>query len=125
MQRPEQLIHKAVAEHLRLRGVPGLIWWHTPNGMYAGGRRNAKGMAIQGALMKGLGVRPGVSDIIAVYRGRVYALELKAEGGRISDSQREFLYDMERAGGHTAVAVGIDAALDTLSGWGLLRGSVH
>ena len=51
--------------------------------------------------------------------------DFKTEGGRISDAQRDFRCDMEKAGEDIAVAVGVDAALDTLSGWGLLRGSVH
>ena len=37
--------------------------------------------------MKGLGVRAGVPDVIAIKDGRTYALELKAEGGRLSEAQ--------------------------------------
>jgi hypothetical protein len=36
MQRPEQAIQKALFSHIRRRGVPGLVAWHTPNGF---GRR--------------------------------------------------------------------------------------
>jgi hypothetical protein len=61
--------------------------------------------------------------LILVHRSCIYALELKAEGGRVSDAQREFLADMERAGGNTALAYGLDAALAVLEAWGLLRGS--
>ena len=68
-------------------------------------------------------MRAGVSDLILEHRSRIYALELKAEGGRVSDAQREFLADMERAGGNTALAYGLDAALAVLEAWGLLRGS--
>jgi hypothetical protein len=32
----ETAVHRAVVAHLCTRRVPGLIWWHTPNG----GRRN-------------------------------------------------------------------------------------
>jgi hypothetical protein len=73
-QRPEQIIHKAVAAHLRTRGARGAVWWHTPNGEY-----RSKPTA---AILAGLGVRPGVADICAVHEGRFYALELKAPGGR-------------------------------------------
>ena len=48
------------------RAVP-LVWWHTAKGMLAGGNRSRKGIAIQAAIMKGLGMRAGVSDIIAVH----------------------------------------------------------
>lgn len=122
MLRPEQELHKAVAAHLRQRGVAGLVWWHTANGMFAGGKRNRKGVAIQGAIMKGLGVRAGVSDIIAVHDGKIYALELKAPGGRATEAQLQFISDIDKAGAYTCLAEGLDAALRVLESWGLLRG---
>lgn len=122
MQRPEQILHRAVAAHLRQRGVPGLVWWHTANGMFAGGKRNRKGVAIQGAIMKSLGVRAGVSDIVAFHAGKFHCLELKAEGGRPTEAQLEFLADVDREGGYTAMAEGLDRALKVLEGWNLLKG---
>jgi hypothetical protein len=122
MKRPEQDIHKAVAAHLRQRGAPGLVWWHTPNGAMLGGKRSRKGIAIQGSIMKGLGVRAGVSDILALYRGKFFALELKAEGGRPTEDQLAFHSEVKANGGFTCVADGLDRALRALEMWGLLRG---
>ena len=68
-RRPEDCIQRAVCQHLRTRGSPGLVWWHTPNG----GKRRT----IEAAIMKGLGVRAGVSDLIAVHEGKAFALELR------------------------------------------------
>lgn len=113
IRRPEQQIHKAVAEHLRLRAVPGLVWWHTPNG---GARSKA-----EGAIFKAMGVRAGVSDFIFVHNNRIYALELKAEGGRATESQLKFLSDIDAAGAHTAIPEGLNAALATLESWGLIK----
>jgi hypothetical protein len=124
VDRPEQEIQKAVVAHLRQRGAPGIVFWHTPNGAYLGGKRNRKGVAIRGGIMKGLGVRAGVSDIIAVHRSKIFALELKAPDGRPTESQLEFIADMERAGAFTCVAEGLDRALAVLESWGLLRGRV-
>lgn len=124
MKRPEQQIHKAVADHLRQRGAPGLLWWHTANGAFFGGRRNRKGMAIQGAIMKGLGVRAGVSDILALHDGKFFALELKADGGRATEEQLRFHDDVRANGGFTCMAEGIDEALRALEMWGLVRGVV-
>lgn len=121
---PEDAIQKAVVAHLRQRGAPGLVFWHTPNGAQLGGKRNAKGIAIQGARLKGLGVRAGVSDIIAVHDGNIFALELKAPGGRATEAQLEFLSDMDRAGAFCCVAEGLDRAIAVLEGWNLLRGRV-
>lgn len=118
MNRPEQDIQKAVVAHLRQRGKPGLVFWHTPNGVRGGGRRHY----IQGAIQKGMGVRAGVSDIIAVHKGKIFALELKAPGGGATEAQLEFIADMERAGAFTCVAEGIDRAIAVLEQWQLLRG---
>jgi hypothetical protein len=115
--RPEDQIQRAVFQHIRSRGVPGLVAWHTPNG----GKRKP----IEAAIFKGLGVRAGVSDIIAVHKGAVFALELKADGGRATESQLEFLADIGRAGAFTALATGIDQALTTLEAWGLLLGAAQ
>jgi hypothetical protein len=71
--RPEQLIRRAVFEHLRLRAAPVAFFFHVPNGGYH--------KPIEAAIMKGLGVKAGVPDIIVVHRGRCYAVELKAAGG--------------------------------------------
>jgi hypothetical protein len=123
IKRPEQEIQRAVIQHLRQRGVPGIVYWHTPNGAFYGGKRNAKGAAIQGSIMSGLGVRAGVSDLIAVHGGKIFALELKAPGGRASEAQMEFIADIDRAGAFTALVEGLDAAIAALETWGLLRGS--
>lgn len=122
IERPEQAIHKAVVSHLRQRSMPGVVFWHTPNGAMLGGKRNRKGVSIQGAIMKGLGVRAGVSDIVAVHDGKFFALELKAPGGRPTEAQLQFLADVDKAGGFTGIAEGIDEAMRALEGWGLLRG---
>jgi hypothetical protein len=116
MNRPEDQIQRAVFQHIRARGVPGLVAWHTPNG----GQRKP----IEAAIFKGLGVRSGVSDIIAVYGGKIFALELKTEDGRPTKAQIEFLSDIERAGAFTAMPRGLDAAIATLEAWGLLIGRV-
>ena len=123
IKRPEQEIQRAVIQHLRQRGMPGIVYWHTPNGAFYGGKRNGKGMAIQGSIMSGLGVRAGVSDLIAVHSGKIFALELKAPGGRASDAQLQFISDIDRAGAFTALVESLDAALATLEAWGLLRGA--
>jgi hypothetical protein len=111
---PEDSIQRAVCRHLWTRGSPDLCWWHTPNG----GKRNR----IEAAIFKGLGVRAGVSDIIAVHEGKAFALELKADGGRPTEAQLRFIDDFQAAGGYAAVAEGLDQAVRTLETWKLLRG---
>ncbi len=121
MKRPEQIIHKAVADHLRIRAAPGLVWFHVGQSNYA---RNPKGKAVQAAINKGLGVRKGVSDFILLHRGLFFALELKASGNTPTEEQYQFLADVEAAGGFSAWTVGVDRALTVLEAWKLLRGTV-
>lgn len=42
---------------------------------------------------------PGLSDRMALYRGKFYALEIKKPGGKLSANQKIFLENVEKAGG--------------------------
>jgi hypothetical protein len=110
---PESAIHKVVCQHLRARGVRGLLWWHTPNG----GARDV----ITATNMKRLGTLAGVSDLLLLHEGRLFALELKAPRGRATEAQVAFQQAVLAAGGCAAIAAGIDGAVDVLKSWGLLR----
>jgi hypothetical protein len=114
-RRPEQTIQRAVFEHLAVRRVPGVFAFHPANG----GWRSRP----EAAILKGLGVVAGVPDIILVRDGRAYALELKAQGGRLSDAQRQAHGALRAAGAEVATAIGLDDALAQLEDWGLLKGS--
>ena len=110
---PEAQIQRAVVQHLNSRGVAGLVFFHVPNGGSRG--------KVEGAIFKSMGVRAGVSDLILIHAGKIFALELKAPGGRASEAQLAFLSDIDRAGAFTAMPEGLDAALQTLEAWGLIR----
>jgi len=112
--RPEAAIQRAVFQHIAARGAPNLFAFAVPNGGY---RRR-----IEAAILKGMGLRPGVPDVILVHQGRTYGLELKAEGGRTSEAKQAAVAAMEAAGAFCAVAEGLDRALRVLEQWGLLRG---
>lgn len=111
----ENAIQRTVFDHIRARGAPGLVAFHPKNGgVHQRGRR--------AGINTGLGVVPGVSDVILLCGGRFYALELKVEGKEPTDKQSEFLRAVETAGGAGAWAAGLDSALRQLETWGLLRG---
>ena len=112
---PETAIQCTVIQHLQTRAVPGVIYFHTPNGGYRG--------KTEAAQFKAMGVLAGVSDLILFHAGKLYCLELKAQGGRATEEQMAFIQAMERQGAFTAIATGLDRALATLEAWGLLRGS--
>jgi hypothetical protein len=104
----------ALADHLRARAAAGTYWFHPANG----GARTA----IEGAILKACGVRAGTPDLILIKDGKTFGLELKANGGRVSEAQAEAHQEMKAAGAEVAVAVGIDDALAQLERWQLLRG---
>ena len=114
MQRPEQQIHKAVFQHLRQRGAPGIFAWHTPSGGY---RR-----PVEAAIFKSLGAKAGIPDVLVLHQSVLFCLELKADGGKPTPIQNETLEAMHAAGAVTGVAVGLDAALRWLEDQGLLKG---
>ena len=115
--RREQEIQKAVFAHLRQRGAQNVFAFHPANGGY---RR-----PIEAAIFRSIGVVPGTPDVICIKDGQVFGLELKAEGGKLSEAQRATIEAMRLAGAVVEVATGIDQALAALEGWGLLRGRVQ
>lgn len=118
----EDAIQRAVADHIRRRGVPGLVWFHVPNSSKMGGRRTRDGVPLEAIRLKRLGVSKGVSDLVFIWCARIFLLELKAGKNTATKEQRAFLADCAAQGATTAVATGIDEALRALEGWGLLCG---
>jgi hypothetical protein len=112
--RPEDRIQRAVMQHLHLRGAPGLFAFHPANG---GFRR-----PIEAKIFQSLGVVAGVPDVIAIHAGQTYALEIKSDSGRITAAQVLVQNALRAAGAQVATAYGLDAALEQLERWNLLRG---
>jgi hypothetical protein len=90
------------------------VWFAVPNG--------GKRQPIEASIMKGLGVRAGVADLIFIHSGQPFALELKSESGRPTDEQITFVSEFNAAGGQAAIVRGLNPALRTLEAWGILRG---
>lgn len=113
MNRPEQTIQHAVISHLKARAEPRVFYWSTPNE----GRRGY----VAAAALKRSGLTAGVPDLLILKAGDLYALELKAPGGRLTPSQRLVMDRMAECGAQVAVAHSLDEALVTLECWGLIR----
>jgi hypothetical protein len=72
----------------------------------------------EGAKLKRMGVLAGVPDLIVpIPAGRFHGLglELKAQGGRLQPSQREYLAKLRWLGWQTAVAFGADEAFAAIT----------
>jgi hypothetical protein len=103
-----------VFQHFAVRSAPGVFAFHPANGGYR--------KPIEAKILAGLGVRAGVPDVIAIKDGRCFALEIKAEGGRLSEAQEQALIALRDAGATAVHAHGLDQCLRLLEAWGLLRG---
>ena len=113
-RRLEQALQQSVVEHLQWRARPNVWWTHIP----LGGAR----FKTEAAIFKGLGARHGTPDLLLVADGKAHFLEFKAPGGRVTAAQSECHAALRAAGAEVAIVVGLDAALQQLEQWQLLRG---
>lgn len=97
----EAPILRAVIGLLRFRGL-----WVTR--IEGGGKL----MHRRGELCFGESEMTGLPDVLAVLKGQLFGLEVKAPGGRLSQSQLIKLQEMQRAGVKVAVVLGTDALWD-------------
>jgi hypothetical protein len=114
MGKSEYQHHCQVVELLRNAGVPGLMFWHTPNG--------GKMTPQRGARMRAMGVMAGVSDlIIALPNGKMCFLELKSKKGVLSGAQEAFLEAMDKTGHLWSISYDFADSEGILREWGAIR----
>lgn len=106
----EDKIHRAVLDYLRL-ALPGALIWHTPNG----GARQLH----TGARLKALGTLAGMPDLFILHGGRLHAMEIKTDRGRLSASQKAVRNALIECGASYGEARSIDDAARLLRHWGL------
>ena len=85
-------------------------------------------MSLPGAILAGMGTRPGVADFpLVLPGGRAAFLELKRAKGRLSPAQLEFRSACLTAGAVYEVARSTDEAIEVLRSWGAvpISGSVQ
>jgi hypothetical protein len=116
-RRPEQAIQRALFQHFASRRAQGTFAWHCPNGGYR--------TPAEARIFAGLGVVRGIPDVHALRDGRFFALELKSERGRLSDSLIATMAALEAAGAVVGTAHGLDEAIAWLEAHHLLRGSAQ
>uniref|UniRef100_A0A6H1ZZG2 VRR-NUC domain-containing protein n=1 Tax=viral metagenome TaxID=1070528 RepID=A0A6H1ZZG2_9ZZZZ len=64
-------------------------------------------------VLQGSGSTPGVSDILGIYQGRMFAIMVKLAGD-LSDHQQRFIDRINREGGIAFTARSIDDVIDGL-----------
>ncbi len=114
MKNDEELIHRAIWQHIQIRGDKRVIAYHCPNG-------EARSKAT-GSRLKAMGVVAGVPDLCFILTdGRPAFLELKRIGGKMSPAQIDFAARCDVLGVEIATAYTIDQALSILAAWGVLK----
>ena len=100
-----------------VRGVPGLVAIHVPNGgVQEAGRRQ---------ILKGLGVTPACPTSLLWHDGNVLRDGTQCDTGRVSEAQSDMLTRLSEAGVVIAVCHGIDQAVACLESWQLLKGGFN
>jgi len=99
-KRPEQVLQRSVGQFLDLALPSNAIWLHYPSG---GFRR-----PVEAKIFRALGVRAGVPDLLVVYEGGAYGIELKASGRGLTPVQRAMHARLEACGVPCAVAQTVD-----------------
>lgn len=100
MKRPEEALQRAITDYLDA-SLPSSAWWCAiPNG---GGRSKA-----EAGILKATGVKAGAPDLIIVWDGIFFGIELKAPSGRLSDNQKAACDMIVRAGGFYTVIRSLD-----------------
>jgi hypothetical protein len=110
-RRPEQALHIAVADFLRVALPAHVIWNHVPNG---GARSKA-----EAGIFKEMGVRAGWPDIQIIHKGRLYGIELKADRRKPSDAQEKCHADLMLAGADVDTCRSLDEVERRLKLWGI------
>lgn len=109
MRHAEDALQAAVMRFIR-HALPDALAWHTPNG----GRRNPR----EAARLKGMGVTPGIPDVLILADGRLYGIELKTKTGRIRPEQRAVIERMDSLGCPVAVCHSLDDVQSALEDFG-------
>ncbi len=113
--RPEESLHRSVASYLDACLPLDAVWFHPPNG-------GARSVAEAG-IFKALGVKAGIPDVVIVWQGRPYFIELKPEKGKLTQAQAAMLMRLQKAGAPASVCRSVEAVEGELLAWGfLMRG---
>lgn len=112
-KQPEFLLHCVCADYLR-KQYPSLLWFHPANG-------EARSLQT-GARLKRMGVRPGTPDIMLFWEDsqhfpQIGCIELKADRGKLTDTQTEFMLRIISIGGQYAICKTLDEMVSWLTQW--------
>lgn len=114
----EDSLQRFISKYIKV-AFPKVLFYHVPNG---GSRvkvmnKNGEYSSPEAAKLKGMGVLAGVSDIIIEDSRHGFGgmrMELKVKGGRLQDSQIDYLRKAAATGKFICVCYNRDAASDII-----------
>lgn len=113
LNREEDNNQRAIVDWLAIHEKQGrLFGFHIPNG----GARSK----LEAAILKGLGVRAGVLDLLVIWRAGFGFLEVKAKAGRLEQSQKDFIAVLDCFGIPWAIVRDVVDADRVLREWGAI-----
>jgi hypothetical protein len=115
----EHPAQKQIADVLRIEIAPagkvsrfGVVWYSIDHAAYSG---EVPGVRI------GRGIIAGIPDVFVLHRGRAHMIEVKAEDGELSVSQRSVAAAVLASGGRVGVARDATETLACLDEWQIPR----
>jgi hypothetical protein len=123
--KPEQIIQCQIVDYMSyVCRQNNFMYFSVPNEgvMKAAGLAKVKKaiVAAMMAIMKKMGLIPGVADLVLVKNGRAYFMEVKTEKGRQSKSQTIFERRAGEVGSLYAIVRSLDEAVWTMREWGII-----
>lgn len=116
-KRPEESLQRAVVKFLTA-SKPDCLWFASTNQK---GTRSKTEMGI----LKAMGARAGVADLVFFRGGFIGFIELKSPKGTQSPAQEQFQAECDAAGVPYMVCRSLAEVEETLAGWGVqLRAKV-
>ncbi len=109
----EDDLHRAIVALIDREARPGALAFHAANG----GKRSIS----EARKFKGLGVVPGVPDIVVLCDGRAFGLEVKTDKGVLSAAQKQMRERFVRAGCEYEVVRSVTRARQILRRWGVIE----
>ena len=114
-RRPEADLQRAIVATLRAALPKGAILHHSAHEFGMGGERGRKRQAV----LSGMGVHAGWSDLVVLAEGRVVFIEVKSARGRLTERQTAFGAAVRAQGHGFAVARSVEEALGAVSAHGI------
>lgn len=105
----ERKIHRSVIEWMKQVRTADWFFFHVPNE----GLRSPK----TGKFFKLLGMVPGIPDLVIVFDAQAFFIELKKEGGKVTETQDDCHERLKRAGARVAVCRSIEDVRETFQTW--------